>query len=50
MKRPARPTKNKNPVAKALAFHKEFRQQIVQDSRPDKGSRRKPKPVPSTEE
>jgi hypothetical protein len=51
MKRPVRPTKNKNPVAAALAFHKEFRQQIVQDGRPNKAKRiRKPKPQDLPEE
>ena len=50
MKRKVNPTRNKNPVAAALAFHKEFRQQIVQDGRPDKGSRKKPKPIPPAEE
>ena len=51
MKRPVKPTRNKNPVAAALAFHKEFRQQIVQDGRPSKVKRtRKPKPTDLAED
>ena len=45
MSEPANPEKRKpkrpNPVARALAFHNEFRAQIIEGKRPRKGRRKK---------